>query len=291
MLKNKIAVITGGASGIGKSLSYRYGRAGYKVCLGDIEEPALKQTVADLTREGISAYGYPLDVSNRSSMENFTKSILEDVGTPGLICLNAGVGAGGPIDATEIEDWEWILSVNLWGVIFGLNNFLPILKSENDGHIVFTSSIAGHLSYPGMGPYNASKHAVLTIAETLFLELEQMNSNVGVSALCPGLVRTGILESDRNRPEKFRVPALQQEEQNDDRKELIEEVYANSLSPDVVAELVFEAVEARKFYIFTDNAHHGHMRIRHQRIESGNNPSLDGDLIEHITTGMDEREN
>ena len=169
-----------------------------------------------------------MDVSNGSTMENFTESILDDVGTPGIICLNAGVGAGGPIDATKVKDWEWILAVNLWGVIFGVKSFLPILKDENDGHIVFTSSIAGHLSYPGMGPYNASKHAVLTIAETLYFELEQMNSNVGVSALCPGLVRTGILESDRNRQEKFRDPALQQEEQDDDRKELKEEIYANS---------------------------------------------------------------
>ena len=290
-MKNEVAVITGGASGIGKSLCYRYGRAGYKVCIGDIEEPALAKTVRDLTKEGIVAYGYTLDVSNDSSMESFTESILEDVGPPGIICLNAGVGAGGPIDATEIKDWEWILAVNLWGVIYGVKNFLPVLKEQNDGHIVFTSSIAGHLSYPGMGPYNASKHAVLTIAETLYFELEQMDSNVGVSALCPGLVRTGILDSDRNRPEKYRVPALQQEEHDDDRKELIEEIYANSLSPDVVADLVFEAVEARKFYIFTDKAHHDHMRIRHQRIESASNPSLDGDLIDHITTGINEREN
>ena len=289
-MKNEVAVITGGASGIGKSLCYRYGRAGYTICIGDIEEPALTKTVDDLAKEGIVAYGYTLDVSNGSSMENFTESILDDVGTPGIICLNAGVGAGGPIEATKVKDWEWILAVNLWGVIFGVKSFLPILKDENDGHIVFTSSIAGHLSYPGMGPYNASKHAVLTIAETLYFELEQMNSNVGVSALCPGLVRTGILESDRNRQEKFRVPALQQVEQDDDRKELIEEIYANSLSPDVVADLVFDAVEEKKFYIFTDNAHHEHMRIRHQRIESGNNPTLDGDLIDHITTGINERE-
>ncbi len=289
-MKNNIAVITGGASGIGKSLCYRYGRAGYKICIGDIEEPALAKTVAELAKEEISAYSYTLDVSSSSSMENFTQSVLEDVGTPGIVCLNAGVGAGGPIDTTEIKDWEWVLAVNLWGVIFGVRNFLPILKEANEGHIVFTSSIAGHLSYPGMGPYNASKHAVLTIAETLYFELEQINSNVGVSALCPGLVRTGILESDRNRQEKYRVPALQQDEQGEDRKELIQEIYANSLSPDVVADLVFDAVEAKKFYIFTDNAHHDHMRIRHQRIESGNNPSLDGDLIDHIAAGVNERE-
>jgi len=288
-LKNKIAVITGGASGIGKSLSFRYGRAGYKVCIGDIEEPALNKTVKELQNEGISVSGTVLDVSSSSSMKSFTDAVVSDFGIPGIVCLNAGVGAGGPMDTVLTEDWEWILAVNLWGVIYGVQNFLPLLKEEDEGHIVFTSSVAGHLSYPGMGPYNASKHAVLTIAETLYFELEQSDSNVGVSALCPGLVRTGILDSGRNRHEQYQVPALAQELTEDDRKELIEEVYANSLSPDIVAELVFDAVKANQFYIFTDTAHDQHMKIRHQRIEEGANPSMDGGLIDHITIGIDEQ--
>ena len=288
-MKNRIAVITGGASGIGKSLSFRYGRAGYTVCIGDIEEPALNKTVKELQNEGISVSGTVLDVSSSSSMKSFTDTVVSDFGVPGIVCLNAGVGAGGPMDTVLTEDWEWILAVNLWGVIYGVQNFLPLLKEEDEGHIVFTSSIAGHLSYPGMGPYNASKHAVLTIAETLYFELEQSDSNVGVSALCPGLVRTGILDSGRNRHEQYQVPALAQELTEDDRKEFIEEVYANSLSPDIVAELVFDAVKANQFYIFTDTAHDQHMKIRHQSIEEGANPSMDGGLIDHITIGIDEQ--
>ena len=290
-MKNQLVVVTGGASGIGKALAYRYGRAGYRICIGDIEEPALQGTIDELINDGITANGYVLDVSSESSMHSFKEAIVSEIGTPGIVCLNAGVGAGGPIESSSTKDWEWILAVNLWGVIYGIQSFLPVLKQENDGHILVTSSIAGHLSYPGMGPYNASKHAVLTIAETLYFELEQENSGVGISALCPGLVRTGILDSDRNRHEKYQLPALDQADDLTDRKELIEEIYANSLSPDVVADLVFEGIQKKKFYIFTDTAHHDHMRIRHQMIESGLNPSLDGDLIDHITTGINEREN
>lgn len=290
-MKNQIVVITGGASGIGKSLAYRYGRAGYSICIGDIEEPALRGTIDELEKQGITANGYVLDVSSEASMHSFKETIVSEVGNPGIVCLNAGVGAGGPIESSSTRDWEWILAVNLWGVIYGIQCFLPVLKQENDGHILVTSSIAGHLSYPGMGPYNASKHAVLTIAETLYFELDQEKSGVGISALCPGLVRTGILDSDRNRHEKYQSSALDQKDDLTDRKELIEEIYANSLSPDVVADLVFEGIQKKKFYIFTDNAHHDHMRIRHQMIETGSNPSLDGDLIDHIATGINEREN
>ncbi len=290
-MKNQVAVITGGASGIGKALAYRYGRAGCRICIGDIEEPALERTIDELNKEGIAANGYLLDVSSEASNHSFKEQIVSQIGTPGIVCLNAGVGAGGPIESTSTKDWEWILAVNLWGVIYGIQSFLPVLKQENDGHILVTSSIAGHLSYPGMGPYNASKHAVLTIAETLYFELEQDNSGVGISALCPGLVRTGILDSNRNRHEKYQPHALHQEDDLSDRKELIEEIYANSLSPDVVADLVFEGIQEKKFYIFTDNAHHDHMKVRHQMIESGSNPSLDGNLIDHIATGINDREN
>ncbi len=290
-MKNRVVAITGGASGIGKAIAQRYGREGYQICIGDIEEPALEDAITSMRNDGIKASGFIADVADNSSMETFTNTVVDQFGPPGIVCLNAGVGAGGPLDTVQIKDWEWVLAVNLWGVIYGVHHFLPILKEENEGHIVFTSSVAGHLSYPGMGPYNASKHAVLTIAETLHFELEQANSNVKISALCPGLVRTGILDSGRNRHEKYLVPALEQEEPNDeDRKQLIEEIYANSLSPDRVADLVFDAVTMKKFYIFTDEAHHEHMIIRHRAIEAAVNPSLDGDLIDHIVTGISESE-
>ena len=289
-MKNRIAVITGGASGIGRSIAKRYGEDGYQVCIADIEQAALEDAVHDLQNNGIKVYGVVTDVADEESMKNLSDEVVGKFGPPGVICLNAGVAAGGPIDTTLIKDWEWVLAVNLWGVIHGVLNFLPILKEEDDGHIVFTSSIAGHLSYPGMGPYNASKHAVLTIAETLYFELQQANSSVGVSALCPGLVRTGILNSGRNRQEKYQLPALQQQEiSDDDRKQLIEEIYANSLSPDRVADLVFDAVNKKQFYIFTDETHFDHMRIRHRSIENSQNPSMDGGLIDHIVDGTSDK--
>ena len=289
-MNSKTVVVTGGASGIGKALAFKYGQEGYRVCIGDIEEPALEQTVNSLKGSKINASGFVTDVSDESSVKHFADTVLDQFGPPSIVCLNAGVGAGGPLDTVQLKDWEWVLAVNLWGVIFGVHHFLPVLMKEDDGHIVFTSSIAGHLSYPGMGVYNASKHAVLTIAETLYFELNQANSKVGVSALCPGLVRTGILDSDRNRQEKYQLPALDQPEPNDDdRKQLIEEIYANSLSPDRVAELVFDAVQEKQFYIFTDKVHLEHMRLRHRTIENSLNPSMDGDLIEHIISSKDDR--
>ena len=180
-----------------------------------------------------------------------------------------------------IADWQWVLSVNLWGVIHGLSVFLPIMQQEDNGHIVITSSIAGHLSYPRMGPYNASKHAVLTIAETLYYELAEAQSNVGVSVLCPGLVRTQILNSERNRPESLMGNPLNSSDEEDDiRRAIVQEIYDQALDPSIVAELVFEAVESKQLYIFTDDSFSDALRQRHDNIENGRNPNPSANLIE-----------
>ena len=184
---NRTVIITGGASGIGKSLAFHYGQKKYNVVLGDIEEPALESTVNELRADGINALGVTTDVSDLNSVQSLSDASNAAFGPPTVVCLNAGVGAGGEIGQIPMSDWEWVLSVNLWGVIHGLSVFLPTLQKQDVGHIVITSSIAGHLSYPRMGPYNASKHAVLTIAETLYFELAEAQSNVGISVLCPGL--------------------------------------------------------------------------------------------------------
>ncbi|MDG1846711.1 MAG: SDR family NAD(P)-dependent oxidoreductase [Acidimicrobiales bacterium] len=279
---NRTIVVTGGASGIGKSIARKFGLSGFKVCIGDIEEQPLVDTLRTFRDEGIEAYGQLTDVSDETSMNEFSDYISSEVGPPGVVCLNAGVGAGGPMGQVNLKDWEWVLAVNLWGVIHGINLFLPTLEKQNEGHIVVTASVAGHLSYPGMGPYNASKHAVLTMAETLYLELKQANSNIEVSALCPGLVRTQILDSGRNKHEKFQNIALEQSEhENIASQELIQEMYANALDPRDVAEMVFEAVKTKRFYVFTDEVHAEHIKLRHRLIEGSHNPTMDGNLIDH----------
>ena len=274
-------IITGGASGIGKSLAFRFGSQGANIVVGDIEHVALNNTVSELVSEGISAIGIPVDGSDIDSVRSFRDEVISEFTPPYIVCLNAGVGAGGSIIDSDILDWEWVLGVNLWGVIHGLNVFMPILDKRDEGHIVITSSIAGHLSYPNMGAYNASKHAVLTIAETLHYELLEKGSRIGVSVLCPGLVRTNILDSDRNRPETLTSSiALDRSDEDDMRKQIVREIYDLALEPEKVADLVFDAVDSKQFYIFTEDTFRDAIISRHRNIEFRTNPVLAANLVE-----------
>ena len=274
-------VITGGASGIGKALAFRFGKEGHDIIIGDVEESALGTTTSELRSAGILATGIVVDVSDIDSVRSFKDRIFSEFTPPYILCLNAGVGAGGPISESDILDWEWVLGVNLWGVIYGLNAFLPFMQEKNNGHIVITSSIAGHLSYPNMGIYNASKHAVLSIAETLCYEMQEKSSDVGVSVLCPGLVKTNILDSDRNRPEILTSnDSLNESNDDDSRKEAVREIYNLALDPESVADLVFKAVQSKQFYIFTENTFQDAIKSRHRDIESARNPTLGANLVE-----------
>ena len=274
-------VITGGASGIGKALAFRFGKEGHDIIIGDVEESALGITTSELRSAGILATGIVVDVSDIDSVRSFKDQIFSEFTPPYILCLNAGVGAGGPISESDILDWEWVLGVNLWGVIYGLNAFLPSMQEKNNGHIVITSSIAGHLSYPNMGIYNASKHAVLSIAETLCYEMQEKSSDVGVSVLCPGLVKTNILDSDRNRPEILTSnDSLNESNDDDGRKEAVRDIYNLALDPESVADLVFKAVQSKQFYIFTENTFQDAIKSRHRDIELARNPTLGANLVE-----------
>ena len=289
MIKEKQSVvITGGASGIGRALAFRFGRGGNDIIVGDVEESALNITISELRSEGISATGIIVDVADLDSVRSFKEQVISDFTSPYVLCLNAGVGAGGSISESDILDWEWVLGVNLWGVIYGLNAFLPIMEENNNGHVVITSSIAGHLSYPNMGVYNASKHAVLSIAETLYYEVQEKNSDIGVSVLCPGLVKTNILDSDRNRPEILTInDSLDESDDHDIRKEAVREIYNLALEPERVADLVFKAVESRQFYIFTEDTFQGAIQSRHRDIELARNPMLGANLVEEHLNDSD----
>ena len=289
MIKEKQSVvITGGASGIGRALAFRFGRGGNDIIVGDVEESALNITISELRSEGISATGIIVDVADLDSVRSFKEQVISDFTPPYVLCLNAGVGAGGSISESDILDWEWVLGVNLWGVIYGLNAFLPIMEENNNGHVVITSSIAGHLSYPNMGVYNASKHAVLSIAETLYYEVQEKNSDIGVSVLCPGLVKTNILDSDRNRPEILTInDSLGEPDDHDIRKEAVREIYNLALEPERVADLVFKAVESRQFYIFTEDTFQGAIQSRHRDIELARNPMLGANLVEEHLNDSD----
>ncbi len=289
MIKERSSVvITGGASGIGKALAFRFGKEGNDIIIGDVEEAALDIAISELRSEGILATGIVVDVSDLDSVRSFRDQIFSEFSPPYILCLNAGVGAGGSISESDVLDWEWVLGVNLWGVIYGLNTFLPFMEDNNSGHIIITSSIAGHLSYPNMGVYNASKHAVLSIAETLCFELQEKSSEVGVSVLCPGLVKTNILDSERNRPEILTSnDTLDEPDDQGTRKEAVREIYNLALDPNSVADLVFKAVESKQFYIFTENTFQDAIKSRHRDIELARNPMLGADLVEEHLNDTD----
>lgn len=282
-LTGKTAVITGGASGMGRAFADRFGAAGCKVVIADIEEPAINAAVEELEAAGAEVMGIRTDVSDGASMDELGAAVAERFGAAHIVCLNAGVGAGGPMGEVTTADWEWVLGVNLWGVIHGIRVFLPALEAQNEGHIVITASVAGILSYPQMGPYNASKHAVLSMAETMHHELQAKGSAVGVTALCPGLVNTNILDSGRNRPESLSPPALEERppRRTDEEIAFVRELYSMSLEPAAVADMIHDAVVEKRFYVLTDHVFDEAIDLRHREIERREpTPTLRGHLVE-----------
>ena len=270
-LNGETALITGGASGIGLSTGKRLAEAGMKVVLADIEVPVLEEAVAELKGLGFEAMGVYCDVSDLASVEEMKNQIEETFSNPRVVCLNAGVGFGSPLSEATISDWEWVVGVNLWGIINGLHTFLPAIREMNEGHIVITASIAGHVSVPNLGPYSATKFAAVSIAETLRQELLTENSGVGVSCLCPGFVSTNIWNSERNRPENLLNKSLDDltEEELLQREAFMEWISSNAKEPSEVAELVHQAILDDRFWIFTDGQHLEGIKSRHSSIVNG----------------------
>ena len=203
--KGKVAVITGAASGIGRAVAERCVGEGMKIVLADIDEANLAKAETELKTPGGTVLAVRTDVSKRSDVERLARRALDAFGQVHLLFNNAGVGAGGaPWEATW-NDWEWVIGVNLWGVIYGVKVFTPLMLAQNtECHIINTSSAAGLTVGGATAPYAVTKHAVVALSESLYLTLQRRNSLVKVSVLCPGLVRTNIVDAERNRPAELR---------------------------------------------------------------------------------------
>ncbi len=280
-LEGRTAVVTGGASGMGQAMAAAFAREGMNVVIADVEEDRLRDAAAEVAALGADVLPVPTDVGSAAEMDHLGEATRERFGAAHVLCLNAGVGGGGgPMEGLSVADWKWALDVNLWGVIHGIRVFLAQLKAQDEGHVVITSSVAGLTSYPGSGPYNASKHAAATIAETLHAELADAGSNVGVSCLCPGLVATRIHESERNRPKELRNEGPAPGEPHARAlRTAMQELFSRGRAPAEVAELVLEAVVEGRFWIYTDDRYREPIRARHRAIETGADPPARGMIL------------
>ncbi|MBA2326784.1 MAG: SDR family NAD(P)-dependent oxidoreductase [Actinobacteria bacterium] len=254
-LEGKVAVVTGGASGIGRALAERFAAEGMKLVLADVEEGALAATAKELADGGADTRGVVTDVADRGSVDALATRTLEEFGAVHVVCNNAGVGGlGHPTWDGPLSAWEWVLGVNLWGVIHGIRAFVPALVEQDEGHVVNTASMAGLAAMPFMGPYTTTKHAVVGLSEVLFHELGVRGSAVGVSVLCPNFLRTNIFDSDRNWPSRLGESPGRPDEPGaqfifDAGQALLE----SSPNPSMLAEATVDAIRGRRFVVLSDS--------------------------------------
>jgi NAD(P)-dependent dehydrogenase (short-subunit alcohol dehydrogenase family) len=271
--KDKVAVVTGGASGIGRAMAERFGAEGMKVVLADVEEKALKQAEAEFREKDVDVLGVVTDVSKPEALENLAQQTLDAFGKVHIVCNNAGVaGAWGPIWENTLDDWNWIMGVNLWGVIHGVRTFMPImLKQDEEGHVVNTASLAGLMT--GSGIYGVTKQAVVALSESMFNELKMANAKIGVSVLCPGWVNTNIIDAARNRPPELAKTA---EMPSDPRTEAlstaVRNFLKNGLAPSAIADQVLDAIRDEKLYIITHPEMDFIFKERFEKIMARENP-------------------
>jgi NAD(P)-dependent dehydrogenase (short-subunit alcohol dehydrogenase family) len=266
-LREKVVVVTGAASGIGRAMATAFAGEGARVVLADIEPDALAATAAALEADGARVLAVPTDVTRAADVEALADRATEAFGAVHVVCNNAGVAVAGPIWEHTLDDWEWVLGVNLWGVVHGVRTFVPRFLAQEEGHVVNTASVAGLTSSPFMGVYNVTKHGVVTLSETLARELQLLGSKVRVSVLCPGFVQTRILESDRNRPAG--LASGTERPRPAELAEAVETAIREGLPPAEVARQVVEAVRADRFYVLTHVEYANAIRERLEDVLAG----------------------
>ena len=257
-LSGRVAVVTGAASGIGRAMAELFARERANVVLADIDQRALAETVQAIRTRGGEALGVPTDVTDLGSVQALAEAAFKAFGAVHVLCNNAGVALWGGLETATHRDWQWVLGVNLWGVIHGVEAFVPrMIASKEPGHIVNTASMAGLVATRGLGVYNTSKYAVVGLSETLAKDLRPYR--IGVSVLCPMGVATQIRASERNRPRELANDAPSASEPV--------ELMGRTLAPAAVAEMVLGAIRANRLYVITHEEGLEALRRRHERLE------------------------
>jgi len=271
----RVAVITGGASGFGRAFAETAAALNMKLVLADVEKAQLDETVAALRAAGAQVIGVPTDVRDPQAVDALAKAAVDAWGRVHLLFNNAGVGGtGGFIWESSAKDWEWAFGVNVFGVVNGIRSFTPLMLAHGErAHIVNTASVAGLVSPPAMGVYNASKHAVVALTETLYHDLKIANAAVGCSVLCPAFVATGISNSQRNRPADLRNDAPPTRSQQAANQRLERAVHSGRQTAADIARKTFDAVRDGRFYVLTHAGIMPSVKLRHQDIEAMREPT------------------
>ncbi|MDX1734578.1 MAG: SDR family NAD(P)-dependent oxidoreductase [Halioglobus sp.] len=272
----KTAVITGGASGIGRAMAELFLAKGMNVVIGDIEQSALDKTVAELGGRG-SCIGVKTDVSRAEDVQALADAALAEYGAIHVACNNAGVFAGGVLWEESLADYEWQMGVNVWGVIHGIRTFVPIMQAQGDEcHVVNTASMAAVTAMPYSGIYHMTKHAVLALSESLYHELSFHAPNVKVSVLCPEAINTGIAASERNRSAAGYAGEgdIVETGERDMVMQALADSTASGLGPEVMAQRVHDAIVDGRFYILSEEAWREAANIRLDDVREGRNPTF-----------------
>lgn len=275
--KDRVAVITGGGSGIGEAMAWRFAKAGMKIVIADVDEAAAGRVQAALAAEGHAAIAQRTDVANAADVQALADIAWQSYGHVDILCNNAGVVPSGrfrPVWEYPVEDWKWALDVNLMGVVHGLRSFVPrMLAQGTEGHIVTTASVAGLLSGAYSAVYSAAKHAAVRATEALYAALREREAPIGVTVLCPGLVNTRIYQSERNRPDDLR-PAAGAASETPELQAIAAQLYTGATSPAEVAEQVFEAVLSNQLYVLTSTNFDEAIRDRTEAVLARRNPDF-----------------
>jgi NAD(P)-dependent dehydrogenase (short-subunit alcohol dehydrogenase family) len=286
--QNRVAVITGGASGFGREFANIGARRGMKLVLADVQQEALDKAASELEAQGAQVLAMRCDVRHATEVQALADAAMAKFGAVHLVFNNAGVGAGGLVWENTQADWEWILGVNLWGVIHGVRIFTPLMlecakRDPNyEGHIVNTASMAGLLNAPTMGIYNVSKHAVVSLSESLYQDLKLVEAPIGASVLCPYFVPTAINQSHRNRPADVQNDAKPTASQVAAQAMSDKAVNSGKVTAPEVAEWTFDAIRDDRFYIYSHPGALGNVQRRMEEIVTQRNPGDPYKEVPHI---------